>query len=360
MRSLSRREFVKVSATAAAAAATLPIHAAPTAAPAFSKLNQWPGRCVVNFNKGAATAMVANEKTIGAMVNESIALLTGKKKTSAAWASLFPKITQTTKIAIKVNILNNEVPSNPMLVKSIVAGLKQMEIEGKNFPASNIFIYDANNQNSLESAGFTAEDFPGITLRHHGRDFKDFGDGSHGNQPYTETMKECDYLINVPGLRGHGAAAGRVTLGFKSHYGTYPALYHDAEKMPGYLADMNCTGPVYNKTVLTVFSAIIGLKQGHGPKGSPDSYETYVKTIDPSSTSPNPSTIIMSTDPIAAEFQAIKIMRIRDNEPYTINSLPAYLKGSAGIQGALATTYNIGILDETKMDIIKVINGEKV
>jgi uncharacterized protein (DUF362 family) len=324
----------------------------------YSPLNKWPGRCVVNYNRQATKGPVADEKIIKTMVDDSIKLLTGQKTVGQAWQEVFPGLSLQTKIALKINILNVEVPPHPFVVMGIVQGLQQMGLGKDKFPAVNISIYDANNGITFDQAGFTAARFPGITMNHHGSAFKNFGDGAHQNAPYAETLNACDYLINVPGLRGHQPMAGSVTLGFKSHYGTYPPTYHDEALTPPYLRDINCTGPVFKKTALTVLGGIFGLKEGHGPRGSADEFLVYAKTIDPASDNPSPNTVLMSTDPVSAEMQAIKILRLREAKPYSLETMPHYLRASAGITGVLDPTYNIGILDETKMDLRRIINGK--
>jgi uncharacterized protein (DUF362 family) len=354
---ISRKTFLK--ATAATAVLPAIAGAAKTASkPGYSRLNKWPGRVAVNYNKNASSGSNADEKVVKKMVDDSILQLTGKSDAGKAWRSLFPKINAETKIAVKINILNPMVPPHPFVVMAVIEGLRKMKVKGKPFPAVNILIYDGFNGRSFEEAGFTKERFPGITMNQHRKDVEDFGDGAHNNQPYARTLKECDYLINVPGIRGHSWYAGNFTMGFKSHYGTYPPKYHD-ENAPGYLRDINCTGPVFKKTVFTVFGGIFGLKEGNGPRGDADSFLTYAKKIDPSTENPAPNTVIMSTDPVSAEFQAIKVARMCDNKRYTLKSMPSYLKASAGVRGDLKPVYNIGVLDEKKMDVRKIVNGKK-
>lgn len=362
---ISRRKFLKTGAGAAAASTLLNSLGAcapqqKAAVPAFSPLNRWPGRCVHNFNRAATENEKANRDVIIAMVDDSIKLLTGEKDVGIAWRSVFPAaLSAKSKIAIKVNILNPDFPPHPFVVLGIVEGLKRMSVENNSFAVSNIVIYDSNNRSSFEQAGFSGDLFPGVNMIHHGSTQKDFGDGAHGNTPYAETLHRCDYLINVPGLRGHADYSGKVTLGFKSHYGTYPPKYHNNKTQP-FLCDINCTGPVYKKTVLTVFGAIYGLKEGHGPRGEADSYLSYTQKIDPKCTCQPPSTVLMSTDPVTAEYQAIKIMRMRENAPYTIDSMPAFLRASAGIDAGIGANYNIGVIDETKMDVRRIVNGALV
>lgn len=118
---------------------------------------------------------------------------------------------------------------------------------------------------------------------------------------------------------------------------------------------MNCTGPVFNKTVLTICCGLFGIDEGKGPFGGVSDFSTYVKSIDPNSKEKNPNTFIISTDPVSCETQAIKILRVNKRRPYIIDSLPEYLKSSAGIKSSLSPVYNIGIIDEKLMDIRKII-----
>jgi hypothetical protein len=360
---MTRRNFIRTGAgaTATATLASSVIAMGKREAKTdYGPMNKWPGRVVVQYNSNASTGMEANEEVVKAMVDSSIKELAGKSEVGEAWKTVFPSLSQKTKIAIKINILNPVVPPHPFAVMAITEGLQKMNVEGNAFPASSIFIYDGFNGRSFDDAGYTVERFPGISMTHHRKDIKDFGDGAHNNEPYAQTLHDCDYLINVPGIRGHADYAGHVTLGFKSHYGTYRPKYHDMENTPGFLRDINCTGPVHKKTVITVFGGIFGKKEGDGPRGDADSYLTYSKKMDPNTDNPAMNTVILSTDPITAEYQAIKIMRMRDDKPFTVDSMPSYLKASAGKEGVLDKTYNIGVIDPANMDVRSFINDKKV
>jgi hypothetical protein len=121
---------------------------------------------------------------------------------------------------------------------------------------------------------------------------------------------------------------------------------------------MNCTGPVYNKTVLAVCSGIYGMNEGNGPAGNIDNYTTYAQSIDKTSTTQCPTTIIMSTDPVSAEMQAIKMMRINKGGAYATANMPPYLQACAGLTASgFSTSYNIGTIDESQMTVLKIING---
>jgi hypothetical protein len=357
-----RRDFLKITAVGAAGIAmsgglAKTVMGKDCAQMAAGPGNQWPGRVVINFNKNAVTRSGINatpiDSVIEKMVDDAILLLTGAASVGAAWKSIFPAtLTAQSKIAIKINILNNGLSApSPFSVMAITAGLCQMDFNGAKFPVANITIYDMNNGNSMDSAGYTAARFPNIKL------VKDSlvnpGDGASTGgavQSYASTLRDAQFLINVFSPRGHDATYGSVTLGFKSHYGTYPPV-HTAPS----LRDYNCTGPVFNKTVLSVCSGIFGQNIGNGPGGSPQDYTTYAKTLDPTATLAA-STIIMSTDPVSAEVESFKVMCLNKGQAYDVNSMPAYLKASAGMTGTLTPVYNIGVIDESKMDIRRIIN----
>jgi hypothetical protein len=211
---------------------------------------------------------------------------------------------------------------------------------------------------------YTKENFPGCTLEF--TTLVNGGDGALNNHKYAATLKNADYLINVFSPRGHSypPEGSRFTLGFKSHVGTYaseaktegPSLHG---KLMENLVAMNCTGPVFNKNVLSVCSGIFGSDEGDLPNDPASDYAAYAATMDGSiaSSAVSSSTIMLSTDPIAIEMQTIKMMRINKSVAYNLDSLPPYLQASAGIAGKMqGTVYNIGIINEKDMDIRRIKN----
>ncbi|MBN1307626.1 MAG: DUF362 domain-containing protein [Chitinispirillaceae bacterium] len=365
---ISRRSFLKSSAaTAAVSMVSGPVTKVIAKEKADMQMqpgpgNKWPGRVAINFNGSVTSGSTVDETVAKKMVDDTIMLLTGETSVGAAWKAVFPaSLTAQSKIAIKTNILNSGIPCpHASTVQAIAEGLLQMDFSGSKIPAANITVYDMNNSSSLSSAGYTSSRFPGMNL------VKDsaskFGDGAMNDRGYAKTLNAANFLINVFSPRGHNTGS-TFTIGFKSHYGTYEnasGLHSNAAQNH---RDINCTGPVYNKTVLSMCSGIFGMRESRGPVGSADDYSNYVKTVDPESTAQNPSTIIMSTDPVSCDMQSIKMMRLQKNPagPYGVSDMPTYLQASAGISGALSgTTYNIGVIDETKMDVRRMINGQIV
>jgi hypothetical protein len=384
--SAGRRNFLKVSAAGAASLAIASkvetIFSASSAASPATSNNKWPGRVVINFNKAAFAANVANATVIKQMVDDAILLLTGQTTIGAAWQSIFPStLTATSKIAIKIPIcfLSNDYLTAPhwSSVKAITDGLQQMTFNGTAFPAANITIYDlivnkpiaTSGPGTFASAQYTAANFPGITIL---KDTAiDGGDGALNNHVYAASLKNANFLINVFGPRGHNMppTGSGFTLGFKNHFGTYSdpwiTMHANGSGMwtaqtAQNLIDINCTGPVYTKTVLVVCSGIYGTNEGNQPTVAATNYGPYAHSIDNTiaATASGPTTIIMSTDPISVEMQAIKMMRLNSGGAYATANMPPYLQAAAGLTASGFTkTYNIGTIDESKMDIRPIKNG---
>jgi hypothetical protein len=375
-RSTERREFLKMTAAGAAGIALTSgvrnvFSRSLSGGADKSPLNKWPGRVVVNFNKAAVkgSGATAQPDVIKTMVDDSIKRLTDQTELGAAWRAIFPDaLTATSKIAIKVNTLNSGLPApHWSSVKAMTDGLQLMDLSGTKFPAANITIYDMNNgsttENRLSQAGYKTDNFPGginiIT------DIaEDGGDGALNNRKYAKTLKTADYLINVFGARGHDIppAGSQFSMGFKSHYGTYFDANGMHGDVPGNLRAINALGPVYNKQVLNVCIGIYGTNENRGPTQTAENFTTYALKIDSSSTTQCPTTIILSTDPISAEMQAIKILRMnKTGGAFGVSDMPPYLKSCAGIETTgLSPTHDLGEIDEAKMDIRRILNGEIV
>lgn len=376
-----RRDFLKTAAAGTAVIALNPeigkVLASPSSTPAARDPgNKWPGKVAINFNKNLVKNDAIDNTIIAKMIDQTIQLLTGKDDVGDAWKSVFPdSLSVTSKIAVKVVCYNPyKVGLNWQTVKGVTDGLQKMTFDGTTFPASNITIYELTTSptaNAFSVAGYTAANFPGINITSDKSKKVKTGDGALNDREYAKALKDADFLINCFNARGHayGDNDGKFTCGFKSHFGTYtdPNGMHGTPAGSGVsknIRELTCVGPVYKKHVLSVCGAIFASNEGNGPGGimgtddlKPENFSTYVKTMDSTATVKHPSTIIMTTDPVTAEMQAIKILRINKNKTYGPTNLPAYLQSAAGVDKAGFTpTYNIGVLDETGMTIYKMIN----
>lgn len=384
-----RRNFLKVTAAGAAGIALTSgvqkvFAANARTAVGTAPLNKWRGRVVINFNKNAPSGNVDPTNTqitlMKTMVDDAIKLLTGQSDVGAAWKAIFPtSLSLTSKIAIKVPVGINSSRTAPhwCTVQAITEGLQKMLINNTAFPAANITIYDAAGSNNLNTCGFNAINFPGLGGFVFGS-YGNYTDGAENNAnpptkpQYSTTLHDANYLINVFSPRGHGTYAENFTLGFKNHFGTYerPGDHHSSPDCGQFFRNMCCTGPVYNKTVLLMCSGIYGQYESNGPTGTPQNYSRYSQYMDSTSTNTNPTTIMLSTDPVSIEMQAIKMMRIQGQKSYAVADLPNYLKASGNVV-VTGTNWppnpsspnamdNIGEINEANMTILRIINGVQV
>jgi hypothetical protein len=267
-----RRDFLKLTAAGAAGLAIAgPVQKAFAAttrtASGTAPLNKWPGRVVINFNKGCVPAgnvqpTAAQIAIIQTMVDDSIKLLTGQSDIGAAWKSIFPAtLSLTSKIAIKVPVGCENGLTNVRFwpVQAITNGLQKMLFGTTKFPAANITIFDGACSNNLNYCGFNATNFPGLGGFVY-NSFAQYTDGAPDNsgnvQQYAQSLHAADFLINVFSPRGHQGGE-QFTLGFKNHYGTYTYRPHDywlytaanvgQQTQSPWLRNMNCVGAVYAK-----------------------------------------------------------------------------------------------------------------
>ncbi len=371
--SISRRSFLKSSAATAAVSLTpgavTQVIGKTNTGVQPGPGNKWPGRVVINYNKNAAAGATFDTAVIKTMIDDSIKLLTKKESVGEAWKEIFPSITASSKIAIKVPLgfAAKIVAPHWSSVKAIVDGLLQMDLGGAALPAANITIYENpwTGTDNFKNCGYTSDNIPGVKIVPDSNG-TGFTDGAK-NLQYAKSLNSATYLINVFRPCGHMAMFEGFTLGFKNHFGTY-AIDH-TNGAPAYIRDINCTGAVFNKNVLSVCVGLNGAKEVGMPGDSAKSYNYYIQsTFDPSVPDPtgnmppdvSANTIIMSTDPVSAEMQTIKMMRLNKKPAgnFGIADMPKYLKASGGVSGALSDkTYNIGVIDENAMDIRKIANG---
>jgi hypothetical protein len=375
---VSRRSFLKSSAAAGAAVAASGglvqnvLASAPAMTPGPG--NKWPGRVAINFNKNVVTNVStgAIDQTIAKkMIDDSIKMLTGESSVGAAWKAIFPSsLNASSKIAIKVPLgcAVQTVAPHWSTVKAIVDGLLSMDLNGSKIPENNITIWDMQCNNRLNTYGYNTTNFPGLNVVYDTLG-TGYTDGARSSQ-YAKSLNTANFIINVFRPGGHSGYAEGLTLGFKNHYGSYPinvgqplnSVAHANTEASLLLRDINCTGPVFNKTVLSICVGLFGAAEAsNNPGSSAVSYATYAKTVDSSITTSSfaPSTIIISTDPVSAEMQTIKMMRLNKNPAggYAVADMPKYLRASGGISGALTgTTYNIGQIEEDPQKTLRIIN----
>ncbi|HUI91849.1 MAG TPA: DUF362 domain-containing protein [Chitinivibrionales bacterium] len=244
---------------------------------------------------------------------------------TAAWESLFPGLTASSLIGIKVNTLGgSNVSTRPEVVTAIVSSLTAML--GGTFPAYQIIIFDDRAPGSqMAAAGFPLRNVKGTSRIASASFNTTLNDGVPVSQQepgsalwgstvniagtdkrLTAIFEAVDFLINVPVLKDH--AQSGISFSMKNLYGITdiwngPATLHDTMCSPSIPALYQAVRAIPNartgasKLALIVGDALQGCFSG-GPDGPPTC---------------QPNSIVVGTDPVAIDTWALK----------TINALRA-------------------------------------
>jgi uncharacterized protein (DUF362 family) len=300
-------------------------------------------RVVIVEDTDATSGLSIDGDIVQAMMDCSIRRLTDISDVGEAWKSIFPGISETSVVGIKVNCLNHSMPTHPEIAAAVADGLTQMSFDGTPFPENNILIFDRWDSD-LSSSGYTLNTSP-TGVRCFGTQT---GPGYSGENYSTEIYDVCgqdkkitlivtemvDYIVNVSVLKNHTVAG--VTLCLKNHYGTCNNPDAPLNNIHGNHCDpcipaLNALGPIRNKQVVNICDALFGIATG-GPLGTPQFIENK---------------IIMSVDPVAVDYWGREIL---DDHGSNTIGLAHHVDTAAG------ASYNLGTNDPGQMDVVTVTN----
>jgi hypothetical protein len=335
----SRRDFLKLTSLAAVAAASraagaTPLFDAPASAPRSLRGNSLPGRIVLYHEAGMHGQGTIDLARVEAAVHHGVRLLTGIDDTAGAFESLFPGLTSTSAIAIKVNCIG-PCDTRWETVRGIVAGLKLML--GGTYDISHACIYD--NRYIGGSHGYTNANF------NFGGVYPQIASGPVCNTNYypvsghelSDYPFNCDYLINVPALKSH-LEPHEITLALKNHYGSCCPPDICGSGGPPTMLALNADAHIRDKTALIVADALRGTYNG-GPEVSPQSWLGYAETT--------PNTLFFSTDPITSDYWAREYI----NAERALHGWSP--KPVTWIEDGAGSPYYLGICDPAAMDVVR-------
>ena len=325
----SRRSFLRTASVALAAGMVpferaLPSRLKETADYRYPN----PGRLVVVTHEGViGQSDTVNEAYVRQMLDEGLMQFTGLPNPVEALESFFPGLTTSTKIAIKPNLIWGSIHTRIELVRALLRRLTAM-LNGR-FPAENIFFYE--NQ-SFPGAGYTTETIGYPVHLVEDCYFPDLGwyifcDGK--DRPYSKTLHDCDYLINMPLLKDH--ASTDFTFAMKNHFGSVnPQGPLGVCSNIKALLDINASDVVASKQRLIILDALFCIYEG-GPGGTAQE---------------RPSSIFIAQDPVTLEYTGRKWV----NAYREAAGFPA--KPGSYIETAAGEPYSMGIADPDRMTII--------
>jgi hypothetical protein len=248
------------------------------------------------------------------MVDALIKKFTNQQTVGEAWKSLFPILSQTTLIGIKINTLGgSSVSTKREVVDAIVAGLVSMPLAGGGtFNEYNIIVFDdrAKDTTLMQRAGYDFRDdkvhyrvtstgwnstLNGVPISQQESASALWGSSIPVNgstQKLSKIFETVDYIINVPVLKDHNQAG--ITFSMKNLYGiiSAPGSMHSNMCNP-YIPSLYASSvngiQFKDKIRITVGDALVGCYSG-GPDGMP--------TV-------APCAIVLGNDPVALDSWAL-------------------------------------------------------
>jgi len=296
-------------------------------------------RVVLVTDAVATSGSTINSAVVQHMMDCGVMSLTGIYNVGEAWKVLFPGISASSVIAIKVNCINSPLSSHPQVATAIASGLTQMDFGGTPFPANNIIIFDRTN-GELQAAGYT-KNTSGTGVRCFGTNQSGVGYSTTTYSVNGSTQRlsriltdMAAYLVNLSCLKNHGMSG--VTHCLKNHYGTCdnPGGLHNTDCDP-YIPALNALAPIRDKQCINICDALFGIYSG-GPSGNPQF---------------TANTLIMSRDIVAADYWGRQILA--DHGCGTIEQ-------AHHIDTAAGAPYSLGTNDPGQMDVVTVANPSGV
>lgn len=283
---------------------------------------KFPGKVVVVKDLRSVVDEVPVEGIAYMMLQKSMLELTGEKNLLKAWRTF---VKPGEKIGLKVNpVAGKLLSTSHAVVQSVVKQLTESGIDRK-----DIVIWDRRAM-ELADVGFTADNYPGITIR--GTECQDekgsfydgngklYGEGNIDKEWYywadvdgeydSETMpymvnggkfsyftkivtREVDKIINIPILKNAGGsvtnAMKNLAFGSVSNTGRlHEQLWNDT------CAEVCAFSPIRDKVVLNICDGLRGCFNG-GPGANPQFICNY-------------NTLLVSSDPVAMDRIAYDII----------------------------------------------------
>lgn len=262
------------------------------------------GRVIEVKDDGLTSGGKLVSSAVGPALKRLVLGLTGKADLKAAWAVLLPGWAVGQVVGIKVNVLNQRVPTHPEVVLALVDQLK----EGLGLTASDIVVWD-RRLDELTRAGFTSQAM-GATVEGTWEDAKTKGSGrgyelgttcvagrtSHLSNILT---RRVSHLVNLAVMKRHTESG--YTGVMKNHYGTIdnPGCFHD-QQVSGQVVEkrieeaipaLNALDEVHTKSRLWLLDATVGICKGG--------------TEDPADCTPN--RLLASLDPVALDARGRQV-----------------------------------------------------
>ncbi len=335
--SISRRDFIKRLSGATVGFTLLSPTILKSFSPGSRSLIRDLSRVVVVVDRNATSGSTIDQAVVQTMIDAGVKALTGISSVGDAWSSIFPGITDSSVIGIKVNSFNYKLPAHPEVALAAANSIKNMTVSGFPFDPNNIILWDRYD-GELAAAGYVIN--TGDTeVRCFGTQNPLAGGNDYSvnlqvhdiiTHPSKIITNFCDFLISLSCLKNHDHAG--VTLSMKNYIGAISdfSLMHPNHcdpYIPALLrALQNLFGNIHR---LSIIDALFGISV-HGQGADPEfAYNG----------------IIMGTDPVAVDHIGMKILE--DHGCPTVSD-------AHHIASAAEEPYNLGTDDPQLIELVTV------
>lgn len=292
---------------------------------------------VTDTNATDKTAKTVNSDVVRAMVDAGIKNYTGINDVGEAWKSIFPGVTLSSIIGLKVNTLFNtrNTGTHPQVAYAVAEGLKQMDFSGNKFPENNIIIFDFHS-NYLTIQGYTINRsttgvrcFPSSEYTTETYDIG--GVNIKLSKIITETI---NYMVNIAYLKDHFLSG--VSLCLKNHYGSIhnpevSSLLHDGSRYGSpYISAISALEPIRSKQKFCIIDGLFGVT-ANGPSGVP----TVI-----------PDKILMGQDVVAMDCTGRELLK-------NLGLATSQVNKTVHIDVA-ATTYSLGTNNPANINVVNI------
>ncbi|MFC1800347.1 DUF362 domain-containing protein, partial [Candidatus Eisenbacteria bacterium] len=239
---IDRRTFMKIASLTGASGLVFPRYLMAGFAP--MQLT----RVVMIEDSSATSGLSVDGAVVRSMMNCGIMRLTDDYDIGEAWKSLFPGISESSVVAIKVNCINSSLSTHPDVAYAVAEGLSQMTFGVTPFPENNIIIFDRTS-GELTLAGYTLNtSSTGVRVFGTNQSGVGYTTGTYNVNGSSQKLSTiitdlADYMVNISVLKNHNMAG--VTLCLKNHYGTCnsPGSLHGGYCNP-YIPALNALTPI--------------------------------------------------------------------------------------------------------------------
>jgi len=270
---------------------------------------------------------------LGAMVDKSMAAITGKADPVEAWRSLFEPADV---VGLKVNCLGGfGLSTNVALV-----GVLTQRLQDAGVPASNIIVWERSDRELIQGGFEINADGPGVRcFGTNGQLTAEMSQGQWKGEVSQILADQITALINVPILKDHNLSG--IALSLKNHYGSFarPSDFH-ADGCDPFIADLNTLPLIRQKQRLVVCDATVGCYEG-GPTMNPQFLF-------------EPGAILVGTDPVALDYQGWQMIEAarRENDLPPLEALGRHPK-----QLDSAAQRGLGANDPAAMEVARLELG---